>query len=206
MEELTVADEPPKQDESAHVEDEETPNGGNDRRNTVIEWVLTLGIAFLVGWTFHMFVARSYVIPSESMVPTLEVGDLLIGESVTSESHDPDIGDIVTFYSPKGDGTTLIKRVIAKGGSTIDLRDGDVYVDGEKLDEPYVHGQDTEPLYEYSDISYPYTVPEDSVFVMGDNRGNSADSRVFGAVPESELTSNIIWRFWPIDEIGNPEE
>ena len=94
----------------------------------------------------------------------------------------------------------LIKRVIATGGQTVDLRDGVVYVDGVPLDEPYTQGKPSNDLN--SGITYPYTVPEGHVWVMGDNRTNSADSRAFGAIPLESVTGHAVLRYWPLDRIG----
>ena len=94
----------------------------------------------------------------------------------------------------------LIKRVIATGGQTVDLRDGAVYVDGVRLDEPYTQGKPSNDLN--SGIQYPYVVPEGYVWVMGDNRTNSADSRAFGAVNMEDITGRAVFRYWPLDRIG----
>ena len=94
--------------------------------------------------------------------------------------------------------------MIAVGGQTVDLRDGKVYVDGVELDEPYAAGLTYELPQQAPGISvrFPYTVPEGYVWVMGDNRGNSADSRYFGAVPERNIIAIAFVRYWPLDRIG----
>ena len=99
----------------------------------------------------------------------------------------------------------LIKRVIAVGGQTVDLRDGAVYVDGEKLDEPYTEGKQSKPLSNSNGITYPYKVPEGEIWVMGDNRTNSLDSRVFGSVPVENVTGHAFWRYWPLSSFGSLE-
>jgi len=109
----------------------------------------------------------------------------------------------VTFDNPDGSGSTLIKRVIATGGQTVDLVGGVVYVDGEPLDEPYTLGKASDPLpysLSGSEISYPYTVPEGSVWVMGDNRTNSLDSRYFGTIRVDDITSKAVFIFWPFSD------
>ena len=94
--------------------------------------------------------------------------------------------------------------VIAVGGQTVDLRDGRVYVDGVLQDEPYTRGEPSYPLTPYYGltIDYPYTVPEGGLWVMGDNRTNSADSRAFGAIPLESVTGHAVLRYWPLDRIG----
>ena len=163
-----------------------------------------LAVAVAVGLLVKTFVATPYVVPTGSMRDTIVEGDTLLGERVSLYFGDPEAGDIVTFDSPL-DGETLIKRVIAVGGQTVDLVDGSVYVDGERLDEPYTEGK---PSYSLSDlpgsagIEYPYEVPEGCVWVMGDNRTDSKDSRYFGAVSVDDVTSRALFIYWPLDHIG----
>ena len=98
----------------------------------------------------------------------------------------------------------LVKRVIATAGQTVDLVDGVVYVDGVALDEPYAEGE-SYPLAAQAEgvsVGFPYTVPEGCVWVMGDNRENSADSRYFGAVPEDDLIGVVVFRYWPLNRFG----
>jgi signal peptidase I len=101
----------------------------------------------------------------------------------------------------------LIKRIIATGGQTVDLIDGKVYVDGVALNEPYTDGLPSYPLSNAPGITitYPYTVPEGEVWVMGDNRTNSQDSRYFGSVPVDSITGKAVFRYWPLTSIGTLE-
>ena len=115
--------------------------------------------------------------------------------------------DVVTFNDPDGSGSTLIKRVIAIEGQTIDLRNGTLYVDGVAQSERYVDGRPSYALTQHAanleqDISYPYTVPKGCVWVMGDNRTNSLDSRYFGAVGVDQVTSRAAFIFWPPSDMG----
>jgi signal peptidase I len=132
------------------------------------------------------------------MIPTIEIQDRVIANKFIYRFTEPGRGDIVVLDDPTGMVPTLIKRVIATEGETIDLVNGEVVIDGVVLDEPYTYGQPTTPM----SLVMPYTVPADSVFLMGDYRTNSADSRVFGAVPLTEIRGKAIARFWPIDRIG----
>lgn len=166
----------------------------------VIELIVIAAVALGLAYLITNFIAQPYEIPSGSMEETIDIGDRVFSEKITYNFGDPKQGDIVTFTDMTNPSRVLIKRVIATGGQTIDLRDGVVYVDGKALSEPYTNGK---PTYELnSSITYPYTIPKDSMWVMGDNRTNSSDSRAFGAVPLSNLTGHAFFRYWPIDRIG----
>lgn len=184
------------------------PEPGDPRGRSLASrygWVVgALAAAAALAWGIRTFVAMPYYVPTGSMLDTIHEGDLLIGEKASLAWRPPEQGDVVTFVSPL-DGETLIKRVIAVGGQTVDLRDGAVYVDGEPLDEPYTLGKPSYSLSELSGsagIAYPYTVPEGSVWVMGDNRTNSRDSRYFGPVSVDDVTSRAAFIYWPPQNIG----
>jgi signal peptidase I len=161
----------------------------------------TLALVFFI----RLFVAETFEVPSGSMLETIQLGDRLVGEKVTLHWSDPEPGDIITFDDPDGSGVTLIKRVIATEGQVVDLQDGYVYVDGVAIDEPYVEGKPTYPLDGHSsnleeNVTFPYTVPAGCFWVMGDNRTNSLDSRYFGVVPRTSVTSKALFIFWPPED------
>lgn len=176
----------------------ETPREETSLARWLAELIAMVALAFLLAGLIRTFVVQPYVVPTGSMIPTIEIGDRVIANKFVYRFADPKPGDIVVLDDPTGSVTTLIKRVIATEGQVVDLQDGHVVVDGVILDEPYTHGLPTEPQA----ITMPYTVPADSVWLMGDNRTNSQDSRYFGAVPLSGVRGKAIWRFWPIDRIG----
>ena len=164
------------------------------------ELVVMVALAFLLASGIRAYVIQPYVIPSGSMEPTIEISDRVLANKFVYRFGEPERGDVVVLDDPTGTVQTLIKRVIATGGETVDLVDGKVLIDGVALDEPYTHGKESVPMT--PEITFPYTVPEDSVWLMGDNRTNSADSRVFGAVPLSEIRGQAICTFWPLDRMG----
>lgn len=172
----------------------------NSPLRLVIEILVIIVVAIGLATLFTRFVMQPYEIPSGSMEQTIEVGDRVFSEKVSYMIGDPQQGDIITFEDPADPERVLIKRVIATGGQTVDLRDGVVYVDGVPLDEPYTQGKPSNDLN--SGITYPYTVPDGYVWVMGDNRTNSADSRAFGAIPLDSITGHAVLRYWPLDRIG----
>lgn len=119
------------------------------------------------------------------------------GSWVVYEFDPPKRGDIIVFDPPNGDTKPYIKRVIATEGETVSFRDGFVYVNDIKLDEPYISSGITDcPQCD------PVVVPKDSVFVLGDNRRNSSDSRVFGPVPIDNIIGKAIVTYWPLEDIG----
>ena len=182
---------------------EETSGGARSRGAGVARLLATAVAVVALALAIRTFVGSPYYVPSGSMLETIQEGDVLFGEKITYYLRDPEPGDVVTFKSPL-DGETLIKRVIATGGQVVDLRDGVVYVDGEALDEDsYTLGKPTASLSDLAGsagISYPYTVPEGCVWVMGDNRTNSKDSRYFGPVSVDDVTSRAALIYWPLTD------
>ena len=169
------------------------------RRAGVAELVFTAFVAFVLVFGFvRPFVVEAYRIPTESMVPTLEVGDRVLASKFTYRIFEPERGDIVVFDSvDEGDDQTLIKRVVGVAGDEIQVQSGVLYANGEEQEEPYLNDADQSRGF-YG----PTVVPEGHIFVMGDNRGNSADSRVFGPLPLENLKGEAFMRFWPISKIS----
>ena len=163
-----------------------------------LEFVIILAISFaLVFGVVRPFIVEAFVIPSESMVPTLMIGDRVLANKFIYDFTEPDRGDIVVFRTVEGGNENLIKRVIGLPGDRVEGRNGAIYINGERLKEPYVNKQ----LPDTSTFG-PTTVPENSYFMMGDNRINSQDSRFFGSVPEDNLVGEAFLRFWPPDRLG----
>ena len=169
------------------------------RKAGVAELVLTAVVAFVLVFGFvRPYVVEAYRIPTESMVPTLEVGDRVLANKFVYRFTEPERRDIVVFDSiAEDDDQTLIKRVVGVAGDEIQVQGGVLYVNGEEQEEPYLNDAD-QPRGFYG----PTVVPEGHVFVMGDNRGNSADSRVFGPLPLENLKGEAFMRFWPVSKIS----
>lgn len=183
-----------------------TPHANSTVRD-IIEWVVVFAIALAAWMLVRTFVIEPYMVPTGSMENTIEIGDQVFAQKVTTElGQMPQPGEIIVFSNPdaSSDHDILVKRVIATAGQTVDLIDGVVYVDGVPLEEPYAVGCSYELAQQAPGISvsFPYTVPEGMVWVMGDNRENSADSRYFGAIPEENLVAVVLVRYWPLDRIG----
>jgi len=178
-----------------------------------------LVIAFLV----KTFAAQAFYIPSVSMLPTLEEGDRVVVSRVAYRVHEPRRGDVVVFEATSREAASgdddawpvrvvrgffetvglvhpstedFIKRVVGLPGETVEGRDGRIWIDGRALDEPYLT-EGTEP-----GTFAPVKVPEGHLFVMGDNRENSRDSRYFGPVPIEKVVGRAALRIWPPDRVG----
>ncbi len=168
------------------------------RRAGVAELVFTAFVAFVLVFGFvRPFVVEAYRIPTESMVPTLEVGDRVLASKFIYRIFEPERGDIVVFDSVNEDDQTLIKRVVGVAEDEIQVQGGVLYVNDEAQEEPYLNDAD-----QFRSYYGPTVVPEGHIFVMGDNRGNSADSRVFGPLPLENLKGEAFMRFWPVSKIG----
>lgn len=162
----------------------------------------TVAIALLISLLIRLFIAEPRYIPSESMFPTLEVGDRLIVEKVSYRFGEIHHGDIVVFQPPpqlqrQGYQTNqaFIKRAIGLTGDTVEVADGVVYVNNQPLRENYIAQP---PQYNLM----PVTVPKGTVFVMGDNRNNSNDSHIWGFLPQNNILGHAVFRFWPLSRFG----
>ncbi|MGH9227729.1 MAG: signal peptidase I [Acidimicrobiales bacterium] len=172
-------------------------------RRTILEWLGVIGGGIAIALLVEAFLIQAFWIPSPSMEHTLDVGDRVLVNKLSYKLHDVHRGDVVVFERPPGASTgedgeikDLIKRVIAVGGDTIEAREGAVYVNGELIDEDYLEpGTPTDNL--------PLTtIPDGRVFVMGDNRTNSEDSRIFGPIDEDDIVGRAFLRVLPITDIG----
>ena len=167
-------------------------------RSGLRDLFITLLVAFvLVFGVVRPFIVAAYWVPTESMVPTLLVGDRVFANKFIYRFAEPERGDIVVFEDVESGEDDLIKRVVAVAGDRVRVNAGVLKVDGEFQEEPYV-----KPQFPDGNIYGPEKVPEGYVFVMGDNRGNSADSRVFGLLPIENIEGEAFVRFWPPSRIG----
>ncbi len=165
-----------------------------------VEWVAILVGAVLVALVIKTFLFQAFYIPSVSMEPTLKVKDRVIVNKLSYDFHDVRRGDIVVFKNPPGEESAtvkdLIKRVIALPGETVEAHGGRIQINGQNLKEPYL--QDGVTTGEIQ----PHTVPPGHVWVMGDNRPNSKDSRYFGAIDEDLIVGRAFIRVWPIPKLS----
>jgi signal peptidase I len=174
-----------------------------------IDWIVTIVGAVAIVLAIKQWVVNPYRIPSSSMEPTLHCAGAGLGCSARFSDRvlanrfiyhlvDPDRGDIVVFETPAdarrdcGAGGTFVKRIVGLPGEVVEVRAGFVFIDGVRLREPYVHHDRREV-----DSNPPYRVPKDHYFVMGDNRAQSCDSTVWGALPRANLIGKVFAVYWP---------
>lgn len=171
---------------------------GTKIKAAVLDWLLTIVIAVCLSLGIRTYVAEAMWIPSESMAPTLKIGDHLLIDKLLYKISGIKRGDIIVFNPPQAanlDDKVLIKRVIALPGETIAIKNGLVYINGMPLNEPYIFEK---AIHDFG----PYIVPNDAVFVMGDNRNNSYDSRSWGALPVNNIIGKAELRYYPLNKIG----
>lgn len=180
------------------------PPAGAARRGfrSAVEWVLIVAGALVVALVIKATLVQAFYIPSESMVPTLHVGDRVLVNKLSYRLHDVHRGDIVVFERPRGEADPqirdLIKRVIGLPGETIEARGGRVYVNDRPLEEPYL----TPEMRNATQNLPRQLVPPDHYFVLGDNRANSRDSRVFGPIPGRLIVGRAFVRVWPVNDLS----
>ena len=167
-------------------------------------WTASILTGGLLAVVFQYFLVDTYSIPSASMDPTLEVGDYIISVPLVDNRNAPERGDIVVFVAPdswgKQPNEKFVKRVIAVGGDIVECcsSTGKVKVNNEEIAEPYMVGSN-------EDKTYSFSVPEGSVFVLGDNRSNSADSRAYSDpfVPVENIVGQPFQIIYPLDNFGS---
>jgi signal peptidase I len=162
------------------------------------DWVVVIAVALLVAFVVRTFVLAHFVVEGSSMYSTLETGDRVFVNKLSYRLHDPNRGDVVVLHQITGASERdLIKRVIALPGETVEVRNCAVLIDGRVLNEPYLDPEVVTPTDCGGDYSLNGPVPENHVFVMGDNRGGSQDSRVIGPINEDDLVGRAFVVFWP---------
>ncbi len=163
-------------------------------KKTIVEWVIIIGVAWLLAKGVNTFVIEKVKTPTRSMEPTIMVGEKYLMNKLAYLFSSPKRGDIVIFKDPNEPSEDLFKRVIGLPGETISFSDGKVFIDGELLEEDYVHGKETLD----KGIS-SYDIPENCYFMMGDNRTGSLDARDWDQpfVDESLIKGKVFLRYSP---------
>jgi len=175
----------------------------------LFEIVETLVLTLIIFLVIQTFVAQPYKVQQQSMEHTLEPDQYVLVDKLTPRFDTYKRGDIVVFTPPEDwvqeDGTPFIKRVIGLGGDTVEVRDGKVFINGTEIDEEYVYasepGDPPQPTTVPGD-EHRWVIPTDELFLLGDHRAASADSRTFGPVPAVQVIGRAWLRYWPIDVFG----
>jgi signal peptidase I len=187
-----------------------------DPWRSVLDWTLSIVVAVVVVLAVKVEVANPYRVPSASMEPTLHCArpgdsclaghsDRVIANRFIYRFRDPERGEIVVFNAPAktlqacNEGGTFVKRIVGLPGEVVSERNGVVYIDGRKLEEPYV----ARSLHDDRTQKWP-RIPPDHYFMMGDNRTHSCDSRDWGTVPRASLIGPVFLTYWPPSRIGSP--
>jgi signal peptidase I len=193
------------------------------RLSSLIELPLIVAVAILMALAIQALLIKPFRIPTGSMLPTLEEEQRVLVDRVSFRFSEPETGDVVVFHPPLGSeqgrpcgvqrpldqpcaeptdepsDTNYIKRVVGVPGDELSVIDGLVYINGQPLDEPYVKPNQTCGI---CNLPKEITIPPGHFFMMGDNRGASADSREWGPVPEEWIVGNAFFTYWPLPRIG----
>jgi signal peptidase I len=179
----------------------------------VVELLAVVAVAIVIAVLLRTFVVATYSIPSGSMEPTLQIGDRIVVDKLSYELHGIGRSDIIVFSTPPKENcagppvSDLVKRVIGLPGETISLSGGHVYIDGHLLPEPWLPPDVRAATYPgpsaapYA-LHHSYKIPQNEVYVMGDNRTESCDSRYWGPVVESTIVGKVDLRIWPLSRFG----
>ena len=189
---------------------------------SLVELVSIVAVALGLALGIQAFIVKPFRIPSESMVPTLAVSQRVLVDRVSYRFSEPDRGDVVVFKPPRGadsdacgvqhsdreacpkptserSDTNFIKRIVAVEGDRLKVMGGRVFINGERQDEPYIRPDEACSI---CNLPEEITIPEGHFFMMGDNRGESADSREWGPVPEKWMIGKAFVTYWPPGTIG----
>jgi len=188
-----------------------------ERKSIAREWIKTLVVAILLALFIRTFVVQAFKIPSGSMLPTLQIGDHILVNKFIYGVHLPLLnlwllgpwtprrGDIVVFKYPYDESRDFIKRVVGLPGDVVEIRDKQVHINGRLLEEPYAAYKDaavSSNLHSARDSFGPITVPEKKLFVLGDNRDHSQDSRFWGFLDLRKLEGEAFVVYWSWDSDG----
>lgn len=173
---------------------------GNERGNSFLSFLIELPVliivAVILAWVIKMVIVQPFFIPSGSMEPTFYAGDHVLVNKFIYYFTEPKSKDVIVFEYPVDPNKDFIKRVIAVGGDKVKVEVGKVFVNGKELNEPYIPEKKDGSNYSSR------KVPKENVFVMGDNRTSSFDSRFWGFLPRKKIIGKAFFIYWPINRIG----
>lgn len=167
-------------------------------KRIIFETLQIIIFAFLLSWGLRSSIVEAATIPTGSMLPTIQLQDRVVVDKIFYKASGINRGDIIVFHpleSVDSSGDLWIKRVIGLPGDTVEVKDGKVFVNGQALTEPY---EMAKPDYTLS----PLLIPNDSYFLLGDNRNESYDSHSWGVLPAKNVVGRAVLRYWPLKEFG----
>jgi len=165
----------------------------------ILETIVFVGSIFIV---IYLFILGPNQVRGVSMQPTFETGDYILTSRITYKFRHIERGDVIVFKSPQNPDIEYIKRVIGLEGDTVLIKNGQVYVNGVQLSEHYIKTETSPIQGGLVQENVPLTIPKDHIFVLGDNRNESSDSRVFGPIKISSIIGNVFYRYFPAQKMG----
>jgi signal peptidase I len=168
---------------------------GTRKKSILREFVETVLFTLLIYFLIRTFLFENYRVVGRSMDPTLDDGQYLVVCKFLYRLQEPQRGDVIVFRDPRGGDRKLIKRIIGMPGESVEIKNGQVFVNGQSLDEPYIGDR---PSYSRP----PSQVPEGEYFVLGDNRNNSSDSHNWGPLPRGAVVGKSCVSYWPPEVWG----
>lgn len=187
----------------------------NRFKSELREWIESILIAFVIAIVLQTFVVQAFKIPSGSMIPTFNIGDRIFVNKFlycaripfvnirlpVLDLRQPSRGDIIVFQSPEDPRKDFVKRLIARGGESVEIKDGKIFVDGKAVEEPSIKAQFYYNAGDYGKEGESVTVPAGHYYALGDNSANSRDSRYWGFIPKENLIGKAVLIYWPIPRI-----
>jgi signal peptidase I len=187
----------------------------NRFRSELREWVESILIAFVIAIVLQTFVVQAFKIPSGSMIPTFNIGDRIFVNKFlycaripfvnirlpVMNVRQPKRGDIIVFQSPEDPKKDFVKRLIATGGETVEIKDGTILVNGKRVNEPFIGAVSYYNAGDFGKDGQAVLVPPDCYYALGDNSANSRDSRYWGFVPKNNLIGKAVFIYWPLNRI-----
>lgn len=193
------------EEDSKDLFEEDRPQESEEKPTTIgsvilnfFEFIKTVIVIVILAAIIRLFVIQPFIVDGQSMEPNFQNNDYLITEKISFHLQQINHGEVIILRPPDNPSVNYLKRVIGIPGDTVDIKDGDVYVNGQKLTEPYIDGQKTLTT---NNEEMKTALRESEYFVMGDNRNHSRDSRELGPIPKQNIISHVWIRLFPFNQI-----
>ncbi len=165
----------------------------------ILETVVFIGSLFIA---VYLFILQPNQVKGASMEPTFTSGDYIFTSKITYKLHQPERGNVIVFRAPRNPDIEYIKRIIGLPNDKIMIKNSEVYLNGTKLNEPYIAAKTNTWEAGFIKEGEPITVPPEELFVLGDNRPRSSDSREFGPIRTSSVIGQVFYRYFPLNKMG----